>query len=208
MTRPRLPTRGTHLVSPATGLVTRDWRDFFDFLVSTLGWDTHKKVYRDLFAGFGSFLIGSETTDAPLGTIEVFQLASGGASAFDGCLMLPNDYKNGTAVFPYCVWITPDTNTGNVVMHSIVGFPTAKAGALGENQDEQIVDAAEALEDGVVTTRFSSISGTGLRKGVPLPFQIGREGGDPLDTYGSVTYLLGFGFKYQAEGLGTPEVFP
>jgi len=205
--RPRFPIRNGPMVDIETGHPTRDWREFLDRVFSTLGWDTNKKLWAVQFmAAMEMQELAAYTQSNPTGTIRFWNLSPSSTSVWYGGRTLPNNYKDGTDIIPFMVWMPDDAAAGDVRLRYAAAIPNAN-GSMSETLLYATAPTPEVTNKRV-TTEFSALDGANLRKGDPVVVGTARLGGDAADTYPEECYFIGAGFKYQAEGLGTPEAFP
>lgn len=167
---------------------------------SALGFSDDGKA----FAGLPLRRVGGRLSTLT-GNLKAVSCSASGATSIRFTGRLPNDYREGTPIYPYVAWAPSNTDTGNCrwQMRYWIG---GSGDTISQTEHDAKDDAAGGTALVCQTTQMDAVSGTSFKKGDSVVITLQRRGAS--DTFTGVAYMLEFGIKYQRRGVGTPKAFP
>ncbi len=122
---------------------------------------------------------------------------------------MPNNYMDGTVLYPFIDWCATTADAGNVRLSLVYSYQFDTDGSLSSAQSQTIVQAVNG--DAVVVARSTDwvdvAAPSGVARNGIMLCQVIRDGGHATDTYPSDICILGAGFKYRAVTIGHERAF-
>jgi hypothetical protein len=117
---------------------------------------------------------------------------------------LPEDWKEGTTIYPYVVWWPGDNTAGDVVWQ--IDHETADVGAALPGVWTTVKTTATVSLNTMQTvyrTSLGSIAMTGLHINAVILLNVSRMGADVADTYTGYVWVVEVQVAYQRNTVGS-----
>lgn len=204
-----IPPPGYRVVDN-TGRATTEWQRWIRQVWEVLGFSPQVPMFGGVYVGGPQMeaSAGDSSLATVDGSVALPQLRDGNTDSRVGCLRLGNDYREGSDITPYVEWMALSSADGDVRLRLSYGISYPEIGSAVSEVTETITSASIEAEYELVRASFTAVTGTNFVKGTVFPFEIARIGGDAADTHGADAVLVGFGLKYEREGLGHEEIHP
>lgn len=186
-----------------------EWLRWLRDLWRSLGFDVDAPIYKDLaVSGAGLNLDGSGASMATfVGSVLMPSFPDGSSNASYFGVELPNSYRDGTDLKPFLRW-APSSAAAGAVAWELEVASGGDGDAITTSTTESATSTAPGVSHQVTRADFDDIDGDDLVRGSVLSCRLSRLGGAAGDTYAADAFALTVGFKYQSDGIGSPEVHP
>jgi hypothetical protein len=175
------------------------WYRWLRSLWESQGWSNTFSVYHSLFVPAEAMYLGAISRVAVNGAVYGMGFPTGADTLADGALVLPPNYKEGTALLIDILWAPTSTDVHPLEwrMHTshanvVSGFSAAASTVIPATPG----GVAHRLQ------RSESANISGAKKGSVVKFTMGRYGATGADTYPHTAILLGLCCRYLIEGAG------
>lgn len=112
--------------------------------------------------------------------------------------LIPNDYSEGSDIYPYVIWTPTSADTGNVVWEIIASW-TDMTGVVAYSDTLTLTSVVDSVASKLFVQQVESLDGSDKDAVSLVQLQVSRLGGASADTYDDTVGLRGVSLVYLSD---------